>query len=119
MYIIDYEDNIVNFWCHSCETFQTADITDQTTEFNEQFNQYMPIVIDCPGCEDRGENCTTFLNMNLPVVCEMEMHVMDEESELTSHEEREDRRFIRDIMWDKRPDLKDVDRLEVIQEHRG
>jgi hypothetical protein len=77
-------------------------------KFLEEFAQYENLTIECPVCKGQGKSVTIHINMNLP---EGELDEEDIEYVMPL-EEINARKYIRDLMWDIRPDLKGKDRTE-------
>lgn len=76
-------------------------------KFLVEFGHYENIQFTCPNCEAEGRNITHVINLNIPEIEEMELEVMELEA---PPEEVHSRNVVRNIMWSKRPDLKNKNR---------
>lgn len=105
----DELNNKLNLSCGQCGEPYEADTTDLESNFNEEFGEYENLVFPCPHCVGNRRMGIEMINMNLPLLDEMEMEVMAEDSPFTTSEERAFRRCVRRLMWAVRTDLKEMD----------
>lgn len=92
--------------CSMCDKpFTRALGANEEFKWDNQFNTgYLPIVAQCPNCEVDGKITTVHLNPNIPEgdFDEFEMEAIG----LIPQDELNARKYMRDIMWERRPDLK-------------
>ncbi len=113
--VSNYTDGTVELTCPRCSEVFTYDVpSDFRPKYIEEFQQYENLVIKCPNCEDRdGIHTYVAINLNLP---ESEFDEAEIEPEMP-FEEINARKYVRDIMWAFRPDLRKEDR-QVFNEER-
>jgi hypothetical protein len=104
-----YEVGQLNISCNACGgSFTTKVPSEFTPKFLEEFGQYENLIVYCPMCKEKGNDVTIHINMNLP---EGDLDEEDVEYQMPL-DEINARKYIRDLMWDIRPDLKGKDRTE-------
>lgn len=109
-----FADDKVTIICHTCGREATHDVSDFAPSFVEEFQQYQNLSLECPHCAAEGKQTIMFININIPEFEEDEVDVV--EAYMDSAETNA-RRFIRNLMWAKRPDLKVKDRVAEISKH--
>ena len=97
-------------------------------EWDEEFGCFSPVGFPCPHCEAQGVGVAYYVNPNIP---EGEFDEFEEEAigeiELGDIDAR---KYLRDLLWSHRPDLKQLDRAaynqerahlvqDVLQKYRG
>jgi hypothetical protein len=105
--IKDYKDKEFEIECDCCKgTYKHKVPVDFVPRFIPEFQQYENYKIECPHCKQQGKQVITHININLPPgdYDEEEIEVMISSNELN------ERKKVRDFMWDFRPDLKKLDR---------
>lgn len=110
-----YTDGTVQLTCPRCsEGFDYEVPSDFKPKYIEEFQQYENLVVKCPKCAERdGADAYVVINLNLP---ESEFDEVEIEPEMP-FEEINARKYVRDIMWALRPDLRKEDR-QVFNEER-
>ena len=114
--ILKYEEGVVHFVCSHCGKEDAEDISEREVQYNEEFDEYFPVIVDCSHCEAEGSHVSTVVNVNIPEIDEMELEVMEL---LAPTEECKARREIRKLMWEKRPDLADNCPIETAENYRN
>lgn len=104
-----FNNGQINVGCVNCgNTFDTTVPNGFEPKFLEEFGQYENLIVRCPICKEKGTEVTIHINLNIP---EGEMDEEDLEFEMPA-EEINARKYVRDLMWQVRPDLKTKDRSE-------
>lgn len=101
--IIKYDESqdLLYLKC-SCENFFEYNLSGYEIEYNEQFNEYGNIIIVCENCKK-----VTHFNSNIPL---SEYEEVEFEEKIMPYSEINERKILRDILWNKRSDLKSLDR---------
>lgn len=103
------ENDTLTIECPYCEKeFEKTLPPDFAFEYNAEFGQYVPYMVSCVNCALDGKNVNIFLNPHIP-----ESEYDEYELEITGMipmKEINARKFMRDLMWRARPDLKKLDR---------
>lgn len=110
--ITNYEKNkdILSFECECGEIVETDLSKIIELNFLKEFDEYENISKKCENCKR-----IHFLNSNIPI-SEYEERIA-EEIFLPLHEIN-DRKILRDILWEKRKDLKKLDRTKYNEEKK-
>ena len=110
-----FTEGAVQLTCPRCEEVFTYEVPSNfKPKYVEEFDQYENLVVKCPICEERdGFYTHVVINLNLP---ESEFDEVEIEPEMP-FEEINARKYVRDIMWAFRPDLRKEDR-KVFNEQR-
>lgn len=105
--IKNYQDGVLSITCGECrKDFDYEVPADFTPEFNEEFQEYENISATCPHCAETGLDSVVVININLP-----EGELDEEDAEYTMpFAEINARKYIRDLMWEVRPDLRERNR---------
>lgn len=104
----DAEQDLLTVKCDCGEVFY-SDLSQEKVEFQEEFNQYSNITLQCPEC-----SIYHILNMNIP--CDEYSEISIEEVQM-DFSDIDNRKNLRDVIWAKRADLKDLSRNEFNQNH--
>ena len=114
--ILGYNEGVISFVCSVCGREDYEDISEREIQYNEELDEYYPIIVDCSHCEAEGSHVSTVVNINIPEIDEMELEVMEL---LAPKEECTARREIRKLMWEKRPDLAENCPIETAEKYRN
>ena len=109
MIILDYDNKVFTYFCPDCNEVHSQDMTDARIAVNEENGEYYPVGLVCLECEKNGRDNVTFLNVNIPIIDDMEVEVMEH---LADEMDRNARRQIRKFIWDFLPELKNVNRTQ-------
>ncbi len=90
----------ITYACN-CGLVNTFDCSSYESTFLEEFNEYKNLKMECQ-C-----GMIHILNMNIPVD---EMSEYELEMDIMPYDEINQRKYVRDIMWSKRTDLKLLNR---------
>ena len=102
--------------CHVCGKTFEHDVSNFSPRFLEEFGEYECLrARPCPHCSAHGKTVTMFVNMNIP---EGEYDELQEEDEGMPLHEKNARKFVRELMWKKRPDLRGLDRKKFNEERK-
>jgi hypothetical protein len=106
-----YKNDELELHCNVCGfTIQHTLPMDFTFNFSTEFNEYEPHGVECENCKVNNKKTLIYLNPNIPIgeyeEFELEALAHMHDSEINA------RKFLRDLIWDKRPDLFGKDRNE-------
>lgn len=108
------DGNILSFNCPSCGHRNSTDITEYNPQFLEEIGTYENLSVTCPSCRVQ-----VGFNMALPL---FEAAEPPGYFEYASDDEMSLREILRDIMWERMPELQGRDReaeeAAYIEEHR-
>lgn len=115
MAVKNYQNGVVILECPVCNQDTAHELpVDYEPRYLEEFGQYENLSVPCQICEAEGRQVTNVVNINLPEFDEMELDVIEE---LAPAEEVISRQTVRDIMWNKRSDLKGKDRIKAREDY--
>lgn len=100
--------------CHVCGKDASHDVSDYSPKFLAEFQEYENLTLKCPHCASEGKEVWMTVNINIPEFEEDEVDVVEA---IMDTQETNARRFIRNLMWAKRPDLKKKNRAAEIQKY--
>lgn len=104
-----FKDGNLDVECPMCGSAFTSEVpAGFAPKFLDMFQQYENLVVECSECAKQGKPTSIHINLNLP---EGELDEEDIEY-MMPFGEINARKYIRDIMWAVRPDLKGRDRAE-------
>jgi hypothetical protein len=110
-----YDQGRLDVFCVKCnETFTETVPDGYESKYLDEFGQYENFMVYCPNCKKNGKNVTIHINLNIP---EGEMDEEDLEFQMPLHEINA-RKYVRDLMWKVRPDLKGKDRAQFNRNRR-
>lgn len=98
----DIETKTVFITCE-CNA-EIVHVMKEEIEFMEEFGEHRNLAVECSTC-----NLLHFLNMNLPIGDYTEVEL---EETVMPFQDIHNRQVLRDIMWDRRKDLRGKDRAE-------
>jgi len=104
----DSENDILTIEC-TCGNILEEDLSSiEEIKIHEHFNEYENLMFQCSNC-----NLIIGLNTNIPV---SEYEEIEYEETVMRFNEINDRKIMRDLLWNKRADLKNMDRTAYNQE---
>lgn len=107
--LLNYENKVFSYICDTCNGNHDQDMTGIELSYNDELGEYYPVGLQCVHCAELGRDDVTFINMNLPVIDDMEVAVMED---MADDDERCTRRQIRKFMWDFVPELREKNRQQ-------
>lgn len=109
-----FKNDQLEIHCLECGDLIKKPIKGFEPKFLKEFGQYENLTVECQKCKTNGKEVHVHINLNIP---EGEMDEEDLEFEMTTHEINA-RKYVRDLMWSVRPDLKGKDRAKFNKERK-